>query len=136
MEIVFQGGKRVNAVYHGFTIETDQSQGSGGAGTAPEPFDLFLASIGTCAGIYVLNFCEARNISMDGAGLILTPGRDPDSGMVDKITIEIQLPTDFPERYVAAVKRAAELCTVKRHLANPPEFEVLTSSGELALIES
>ncbi len=136
MQIVFPGGKRVSALYHGFTIETDQSPQSGGHGSAPEPFDLFLASIGTCAGLYVLNFCEARNIPVGDARLIVRPERDTETGLVGKITIDIQLPAEFPEHYVEAVKRAVQLCTVKKHLDNPPVFEVFTTSSALAGIEA
>lgn len=63
MEIIFPGGKKVNALYKGFTIETDQSKSDEGEASAPAPFDLFLASIGTCAGIYVIRFFEKRELS-------------------------------------------------------------------------
>ncbi|MDA8242639.1 MAG: osmotically inducible protein OsmC, partial [Elusimicrobia bacterium] len=56
MEITFPGGKKVNALWHGFEIATDQPKSSGGDNSAPAPFDLFLASLGTCAGIFVLGF--------------------------------------------------------------------------------
>ena len=128
MQIVFPGGKKVSALYRGFTIETDQSVQSGGDGSAPEPFDLFLASIGTCAGLYVLKFCETRNIPVGDTRLIVRPEKSSETGLVGKIEIEIQLPPEFPERYTGAIKRAAELCTVKKHLNNPPVFEVLVTS--------
>ena len=112
----------------GFTIETDQSIQSGGDGSAPEPFDLFLASIGTCAGLYVLKFCETRNIPVGDTRLIVRPEKSSETGLVGKIEIDIQLPSEFPERYIDAIKRAAELCTVKKHLNNPPEFVILVTS--------
>ena len=129
MQVVFPGGKRVCALYNGFTIETDQSLESGGGGTAPEPFDLFMASIGTCAGIYVVNFCQFRNIPVQDARLDMTPERDAETGLVTKIHIDIQLPPEFPKRYTEAVKRAVGLCTVKRNLLSPPEFEINTIIG-------
>ena len=128
MQIVFPGGKKVSALYRGFTIETDQSVQSGGDGSAPEPFDLLLASIGTCAGLYVLKFFETRNIPVGDTRLIVRPEKSSETGLVGKIEIEIQLPPEFPERYTGAIKRAAELCTVKKHLNNPPVFEVLVTS--------
>jgi len=51
MEITFPGGKKVNSTYKGFTVETDQPKDEGGDGSAPEPYDLFLSSIGTCTGV-------------------------------------------------------------------------------------
>ena len=87
MEVVLSGGMKVNAIYKGFTIETDQPEQAGGDGSAPSPFDLFLASIGTCAGFYVLSFCQKQGIPTDEIRLMLSPnppkdrdGRREDSG--------------------------------------------------------
>ncbi|MEA3493009.1 MAG: OsmC family protein [Candidatus Margulisiibacteriota bacterium] len=124
MEIVFPGGRKVNALYKGFTIQTDQAIYAGGEGSAPAPFDLFLASLGTCAGIYVLRFCQERNIPSGKIKLILNTERDKKSRMIGKIKIEIQLPSGFPVKYKEAVVKAAELCAVTKHLYNPPVFDV------------
>jgi len=62
MEITFDGGKVITAHLNGHIIKTDQSVKSGGQNSAPAPYDLFLASIGTCAGIYVKSFCDQREI--------------------------------------------------------------------------
>lgn len=129
MNIYFPGNKRVYADYKGFTIETDQPLGAGGDGSALAPFDLFLASLGTCAGIYVLGFMQQRGLSTEGAGLTLTTERDPETHMVSKVGIQITLPADFPEKYRDAVIRAADLCAVKRHLEAPPAFTVSASIG-------
>jgi putative redox protein len=129
MIVTFPGGKRVDAQYKGFTIHTDQSKSSGGEGTAPAPFDLFLASIGTCAGLYVLAFCQERSIPTEGAQLVMEAERNPQSRLYGKITIDIVLPPEFPKKYAEAVKAAANLCTVKKHLANPPEFDMRVKIG-------
>ncbi len=126
MEIVFPGGKKVDANYKGFTIKTDQPLESGGNNTAPAPFDLFLASIGTCAGIYVLSFCQQRGISTKDMKIVQRMERHPVRGGIGEIAIEIQVPPDFPEQYKEAVIRSAELCAVKKHIQNPPEFNVYT----------
>ena len=123
MEITFPGKLRVDAEYKGFVIKTDQSQQSGGDGSAPAPFDLFLASIGACAGIYVLSFLQQRGLSTDGAGITLKHERDPESKLVSKITLQIKVPEGFPPKYTDAIIRAAEMCAVKRHLDQPPAFE-------------
>ncbi len=124
MEITFPGGKKVNALYKGFTIATDQSKSNGGEASAPEPFSLFLASIGTCAGIYVIRFFEKRELSTDGLKMFLETEKDPESKMIKKIKIDIKLPQDFPEKYKDAVVNAARLCTITKHLENPPSIEV------------
>lgn len=129
MEVYFPGNQRVHARYKGFVIETDQSVDSGGDESAPAPFDLFVASIGTCAGIYVLSFMEQRHLNTEGAGIVLRNERDPKTRLINKISLEIKLPADFPPKYRDAVVRSAEMCAVKRHFDNPPEFETYTTIG-------
>jgi putative redox protein len=130
MEIVFPGGEKVDASYKGFTIKTDQPKHAGGEGSAPAPFDLFLASLGTCAGVYVLDFCRERRIPTEGVNLILKKERDRGSKMLRRINIDIHLPATFPAKYKNAVVKAAELCAVTRHLFNPPEMVVEAKIGE------
>ena len=124
MEIYFPGGKKVDAVYKGFTIKTDQPKHEGGEGTAPEPFSLFLTSIGTCTGIYVLSFCQKRNISTDGLKLILRIEKNQETHMINKIVIEIQVPKDFPDNYKNAIIKTASLCAVTKHLEKPPSINI------------
>ena len=130
MEIIFSGGKKVDVLYKGLKIQTDQSKKNGGEGSAPQPFDLFLASIGTCAGIYVLSFCNKRNIPIKNIKLLLHTEKNTETKMINKIMIDIQLPPEFPEKYKQAVISSAELCSVKKHLYNPPEFEIKTISSK------
>jgi putative redox protein len=126
MTIDFPGGARVDAHFGDFTIKTDQSPRGGGEGSAPEPFATFLASIGTCAGIYVLSFCKQRGIATDDIRIVqrLYPGSEP--GLIGKIELEIQVPEGFPEKYHTALINSASKCMVKRHLENPPEFDIHT----------
>lgn len=126
MEIVFPGGKQVDALYKGFTIKTDQPEYRGGEGSAPAPFDLFLTSIGTCAGFYVLAFCQKRDISTDKIRIILRTEKDVEVNMINKISIEIQLPQDFPDKYKDAIIKAAEACTITKHLQKPPVIDIYT----------
>lgn len=126
MRIYFEGKKKVIADYMGEIIVTDQPIQAGGEGTAPAPFTLFLASIGTCAGIYVRSFCEQRGIPTQNIYLTQKMSFNPVLRLIDKIDIEIHLPTDFPEKYKEAVINAADLCAVKKHFINPPEMRVYT----------
>jgi putative redox protein len=126
MEITFPGGARVDAQYNGFTIKTDQPPQGGGEGSAPAPFDLFLASIGTCAGIYVLGFCRQRGIPTEGIRLRQSLEFNPGTRMIEGVNLDIDLPADFPERYAPALIRSAELCAVKKHLEKPPAFSIQT----------
>lgn len=126
MKITFPGGKKINAEYNGQIIKTDQAIASGGHGSAPEPFTLFLASIGTCAGIYVLGFCQQRGIDTTGLEMTQAMNYDPGKHLITHLDLKIKLPTDFPDKYKPAIIKAAKLCTVKRHLENPPEFRIST----------
>jgi ribosomal protein S12 methylthiotransferase accessory factor len=126
MTVSFPGGKRVDADYNGFRIETDQSPKGGGEGSAPQPFDLFLASIATCAGIYVMGYCDARGISTEKLGLEMHIERDNEQHRIGRLVLEITLPEDFPEKHREAVIRAADLCPVKKHILDPPAFEIRT----------
>lgn len=129
MTVFFPGGKRVFASAGEFTIETDQPARSGGEGSAPAPFDLFLASIGTCAGIYALGFMQQRDIDPTGSSIAMSPQYDPEVGLITRIDIDLKLPTGFPEKYKAAIIKAMNLCAVKKHLQQPPEFTVTASDA-------
>ena len=129
IKISFTGGLRVEARYKGFVIKTDQPAYSGGDGSAPAPFDLFLASIATCAGYYVLAFCNKREIPTEKAAVVMKTRRNPETKRIEKISIEIQLPPEFPEKYKKAVIKAVDSCSVKAHILNPPVFEVEAKIG-------
>ena len=124
--VEFPGGVRVDAQYGQFTIRTDQPVKAGGEGLAPSPFNLFLASIGTCAGIYVLGFCRSRNLPTEGIRIVQKMEPDPATHMIGRISLEIHVPAGFPDRYRDALIRSADQCAVKKHLENPPAFAVTT----------
>lgn len=133
MEITFPGGARVDARFGSFTVNTDQSPRGGGEGSAPTPFATFLASLGTCAGIYVLSFLKQRGLTTDGVRIVQKTHSNPATGLIAQIDLEIQVPDGFPEKYKEALIRSAELCAVKKHFKNPPRFNVFTESIALAI---
>lgn len=116
MVIDFPGGSRVDAHFGDFNVATDQLP----IASAPSPFEIFLASIGTCAGIYVLGFCQSRHLQTEGIRIFQRINHNQTSGMVETIGLEIQVPPGFPERYLDSLIRSAELCAVKKHLEKPP----------------
>src|SRR4030066_1199157 len=128
MMIDFPGGDRVDAHFEPYTVMTDQPNKSGEPGSAPAPFSLFLASIATCAGIYVLGFCKQRNLPTEGMRIIQRTHRNPLTGMNESVDLEIQTPAGFPEKHLPSLIRSAELCTVKKHLEKPPVFKIFTQS--------
>ena len=125
MEIRFPGGVAVTAQHNGFTIATDQPEANGGADSAPSPFDLFLASLGTCAGFFALRFCQQRDIGTAGLRLTLDSERDHEAHRTTGVRIQIHLPKGFPEKYRKAIVGATDQCSVKRHILEPPAFEVV-----------
>jgi putative redox protein len=122
MIIDFPGGSRVDAHFEGFNVATDQPPDP----SAPSPFEYFLASIGTCAGIYIVGFCRQRNIPTDRIRIVERINHSQSTGMVEDIGLEIQVPPEFPEKYRASLVNAAELCAVKKHLEKPPHFDITT----------
>jgi putative redox protein len=124
MIIDFPGDSRVDAHFGSFTVKTDQPP----AASAPSPFEVFLSSIGTCAGIYVLGFCRQRGLPTKGLRIVERIDHSPLSGMVETIALEIQVPPDFPEKYRDSLIRSAELCAVKKHIEKPPKFEITTKA--------
>ncbi|MCL2724261.1 MAG: OsmC family protein [Polyangiaceae bacterium] len=123
--VTFPGGKRVDAQVGPYVVHTDQPVEAGGNGSAAGPFDLFLASLATCAGIFVLGFCQSRNLDTTGLGLRQHVEVDETTKLPKRITIEITLPRDFPEKYRTAVARAAEGCKVKKTITAAPSFDVV-----------
>ena len=126
MVIDFPGGSRVDAHFGAFTVQTDQPPEA----SAPTPFATFLASIGTCAGIYVLGFCRQRGIPTEGLRLMERFQVDRVTGMTTQVQLDIQVPPGFPEKYKPALIRSAEQCAVKKHFEHPPRFEIVTVTGE------
>lgn len=123
MKVTFPGEKRVDAEYKGFLIKTDQPVYAGGKGTAPAPFDLFLGSIATCVGYYVLAFCQNRGYRTDQISVSMRMFKNDENRMIDKISLEIQLPPEFPDKYTKAIIKSVDKCAVKAHMVDAPAFE-------------
>lgn len=128
IRVYFPGNKKVYAEQNGFTIQTDQPVNGGGDGTAPSPYEMFLASIATCGGIYVKGFCDSRGISTEGVELIQDLKYDPIQQKVSEINIKISVPSDFPEKYYDALVKSVNQCAVKKTIFDPPAFNVYTEA--------
>ncbi len=122
LKVVFPGRKKIDVEVDGFVIKTDQSPKGGGEGSAPEPFDYFLASLAACAGVYALNFCEKRGIETRGLALALRCEWNKDKRLYDRMEFILTLPDGFPEKYKDAIIRSMQLCTVKRHMEEMPQM--------------
>ena len=135
MDIIvrFPGGKRVDARIDGHTVATDQPVEAGGTDLAAAPFDLFLASLATCAGYYVLAICQARGLRTEGLEIVQHVTSDPSTHLLARVDIDVHLPPGFPEKYRAGVLRAADHCKVKKVLASPPAIAVHVLDPQLEM---
>lgn len=132
IEIDFPGGVQVEAHFGAYTLKTDQPPPEG-SGEAPSPFNMFLAAMGACAGYYTLSFCQQRHLSTKGLRLLQHVEFDPNTHLVSKVAFTIQLPPGFPEKYEAAITRAAERCKISQQFEHPPQIEVSVAVVEPAL---
>ena len=130
MNVTFPGGQRVNADFKGYSVETDQSVRGGGEGLAPAPFDYFLVSIGSCVGYYVMSFMSKRGMPTDDGSVRLRTEHDRERRMISKISMTIHVPESFPAKYQQAIINSANLCSVKKHIDQPPEFETVVEIGK------
>jgi len=124
MKISFPGGKKVDINYKDFTIKTNQPIKYGGENSNPEPFSLFISSIGACVGYYILTFCQERNIPTKEIKLILETINNTQTKMIEKIEIKIFTQKIFPDKYIKSMIKVANLCTVKKHLEKPPKIDI------------
>jgi uncharacterized OsmC-like protein len=122
--INFAGNKKVDAHFRGFTLKSDQPVADGGDNTAPSPLEIFLASIGMCAGFYIIAFCQSRSIPTDNITMTQNAMRNDATHMIERINIDIVLPSNFPEKYKSAIVKAAQSCSVKKFLDAPPEIQI------------
>ncbi len=127
MIVTLPGGKRVDTRIGDHVIRTDQPASGGGEDSAPPPFGLFLASIGTCAGIYVAGFCQKRGLPTDGIRLRQRNHLDPKTGVLARVEIDVEVPQSFPEKYREALVRVADQCAVKKAIQAQPVFTVRTT---------
>ncbi|CCH50372.1 OsmC family protein [Pseudodesulfovibrio piezophilus] len=127
IDIVFKGNVKINAEIDGLSIATDQPTDKGGEGTAPNPFQLFLASLSTCAGFYAIKFCQTRELNHEGLGIRVLCDFADKGFKVEKMTYEITLPEGFPEKYRPALIRAVDQCTVKKHVCDCLDFEIIAN---------
>ena len=124
MIVTLPGGKRVDTQIGRHVIRTDQPASAGGEDSAPTPFDLFLASIGTCAGIFVAGFCQKRGLPTEGIRIAQRNHFDPESGLLVRVELDVVVPPGFPEKYLEALVRVADQCKVKKTIQAQPAIEV------------
>jgi len=115
-KITFPGNKKIDAAFNNFKIKTDQAKENGGDETAPEPYDIFIASLGACAGIYAKSFCDVRKLSTDSMHLFVDVVFKEGQKLMDLVNITLTVDEHFPEKYIKPVIKAMNGCAVKNQL--------------------
>lgn len=128
IRVALRGQKKISGHFDGFEVMTDQPLKSGGEGSAPSPFDLFLASIATCAGFFVQSYCQTRQLPTDGIEILQNLTRDEQTRMVTQISLRVIVPASFPTEHHEGIIAAINSCSVKKHLLHPPAFAVTIQS--------
>jgi len=128
MEITvsFLDNLRLKAKFDDFTITTDQPIRYKGNGTAPSPFDYFLASSALCAAYFVKLYCLSRDIPTDDIRVSQNNIIDPENRYNQTFHIQVELPSSISERDRLGILRSADRCTVKKVIQQDPEFKIDT----------
>ena len=122
IKVNFLDKLRQEARFDDFTVIADQPIRYKGDGSAPGPFDYFLASSALCAAYFVKAYCDARNISTDTMRLSHNNIVDPENRYKQTFKIQIQLPSDISDKDREGILRSIDRCSVKRVVQNGPEF--------------
>ncbi len=91
------------------------------------PFLIFLATAGMCSAVFVRSFMQQRGLPFQEVGITQKMNYNRMTNMVSDIDMVVDLPANFPEKYVGAIKNVIAQCPVKRHLAEPPTFNVIAN---------
>lgn len=124
-KVTFPGNKKVDVEFDNFTIKTDQKKKYGGDNTAPEPFNIFLSSLASCAGIYAVSFCDTRKLDTNIMYLVLEAVSKEGQKHMDEIKLTLHVNKDFPEKYIKPVIKSMNSCAVKNQLH--PDIKTSTS---------
>ena len=124
-KVTFPGNKKVDVEFDKYIVKTDQNKIHGGDDTAPEPFNLFLSSLASCAGIFAVSFCEVRKLDTNGMHIILDIRNKEGQKHIDEIILTLHVNKTFPEKYINAIIKSMNGCAVKQQLH--PDIKTSTS---------
>ncbi len=124
IKVNFLDNLRLEAKFDDFTVIADQPIRYKGDGSAPGPFDYFLASSALCAAYFVKLYCETRNIPTDNIRLSQNNIVDPENRYNQIFKIQVELPADISEKDRLGILRSIDRCTVKKVVQTGPEFVI------------
>lgn len=126
IKVNFLENLRLEAKFDDFTVVTDQPIRYKGDGSAPSPFDYFLASSALCAAYFVRVYCKARDIPTENIRLSQNNIVDPENRYNQIFRIEVELPEDISDKDRQGILRSIDRCTVKKVVQTGPEFQIET----------
>lgn len=124
IKVNFLDKLRLEAKFDDFTVIADQPIRYKGDGSAPGPFDYFLASSALCAGYFVKLYCDTRNIPTENIRLSQNNIVDPENRYQQIFKIQVELPADISEKDRRGILRSIDRCTVKKVVQTGPEFVI------------
>ena len=124
INVNFLDNLRLEAKFDDFTVVTDQPIRYKGDGSAPSPFDYFLASSALCAAYFVRVYCKARDIPTNNIRLSQNNIVDPENRYNQIFKIQVELPEDISEKDRQGILRSIDRCTVKKVVQTGPEFQI------------
>lgn len=127
MLIEYAGGMKLIARHRGLEVATDQVRDQGGDDTALTPTELFIAALGTCAGVYVLNFAKRHDLPVEGLRIEVDYSYAERPRRVGSVQIRVRMPQPVGEQEGVALQRVAEQCLVHNSLRQPPEVTISVS---------
>ena len=126
IKVNFLDNLRLEAKFDDFSVIADQPIRYKGDGTAPSPFDYFLASSALCAAYFIKVYCNSRDIPTDGIRVAQNNIVDPEDRYNQIFQIQVELPESLSEKDRTGILRSVERCTVKRVIQTGPEFKIDT----------
>ena len=124
INVNFLDNLRLEAKFDDFTVITDQPIRYKGDGSAPSPFDYFLASSAMCAAYFVKVYCKARDIPTDNIRLSQNNIVDPEDRYNQIFKIQVELPEDISDKDRQGILRSIDRCTVKKVIQTGPDFQI------------
>jgi uncharacterized OsmC-like protein len=133
MELTIQhlDGVRFEVAARGHRAICDQPSDNGGADTGMSPPEFLLASLGSCAAYYAVEYLRARGLASDGLQVKVTAEKVTGPARLESFRIEITVPGLEEERHVAGVHRAAKLCLIHNTLLQAPSIEIRVNAPVL-----
>tara|TARA_A100001391_G_scaffold145707_1_gene103300 strand:+ start:9871 stop:12069 length:2199 start_codon:yes stop_codon:yes gene_type:complete len=126
IKVNFLDNLRLEAKFDDFTVVTDQPIRYKGDGSAPSPFDYFLASSALCAAYFVRVYCKARDIPTENIRLSQNNIVDPENRYNQIFKIQVELPEDISDKDRQGILRSIDRCTVKKVVQTGPDFQIET----------